>query len=531
MKRILKLSIILFLLSFGLAIALNYFQPFKPEFTLRILHTNDHHAHLEPIKIKDSQLGGIAHRKTLIDSLINQNKTPTLLLDAGDIFQGTLYFNQYLGQADLTFYNQLNYAAVALGNHEFDRGQKTLADFIKKAKFPMLSANLNIDANSPLSGLVKPWVIVPVQNEKIGIFGLTTEETANLSSPGEGVTFTNVIKTAKQTVETLKQEGANKIIALTHIGFESDLNLARQVEGIDIIIGGHTHTPVGSIPGAKNPYPVVEKTPNGNLVLVVTDWEWGKYLGDLEVTFSKNGEVMAWNGSPHAIDRQIQADSEFAQQLQSFSAPLEILRQTIIGKTAVLLDGSRNNIRTKETNLGNLIADAVLNQLKADGGQIAILNGGGIRASIPAGNISISQVIEVLPFGNTIGRVDLTGKQIQQALEHGVSKVELGEGQFPQVAGLRFVYNPKSPPGSRIISIKILDKNSTEKPLDPNATYRVITNSFLMTGGDGYEMMKSGKNAVDTGFLLADVVMDYIQDQSPLNPKVSDRIVAKESNP
>lgn len=527
MKRVLKFSLFLFLLSLGFALALPNFQPFNSEFNLRLLHTNDHHAHLEPVNVNNHQLGGIAQRKTLIDSLRNQSKTPTLLLDAGDIFQGTLYFNQYLGQADLPFYNQLNYAAVALGNHEFDRGQKVLSDFIKKAKFPLLSANLNIDPKSPLSGLVKPWVIVPVQGEKIGIFGLTTEETANLSSPGQGVTFTNSIETAKKTVEILRQKGVNKIIALTHIGFEMDLNLARQVNGIDIIIGGHSHTPLGSTPNAQNSYPVVEKTPNGNQVLVVTDWEWGKYLGDLEVKFDQAGKVIAWNGSLYPVDGKIKADPSFTEQLQTFSTPLNILRETIIGKTAILLEGSRDKIRTQETNLGNLIADAVLQQLKFDGGQIAILNGGGIRASIPAGNITVSQVIEVLPFGNTIGRVDLTGKQIQQALEHGVSKVELGEGQFPQVAGLRFVYNPKSPAGSRIVSVAVFDQNGTEKPLNPNATYRVVTNSFLMTGGDGYDMMMAGKNAVDTGFLLVDAVMDYIKKQSPLNPNRSDRIIAQ----
>lgn len=530
MTRLFKLSVFLFLLSLGFAIALPNLPVFHSEFNLRLLHTNDHHAHLEPININNHSLGGIAQRKTLVDSLINNSKTPTLLLDAGDIFQGTLYFNQYLGQADLPFYNQLNYAAVSLGNHEFDRGQTVLANFIKKAKFPLLSANITLDPKSPLSGLVKPWVIIPVRGEKIGIFGLITEETINLSNPGQGITFKNSIQTAKQTVETLQKKGVNKIIALTHLGIESDLNLARQVNGIDVIIGGHSHTPLGSIPNAKHPYPLVEKNPNGDPVLVVTDWEWGKYLGDLEVKFDQTGNVIDWQGSLHPIDHKIKADTAFAQQLKVFSTPLAILRQTIIGKTALLLDGNRDKIRTQGTNLGNLIADAVLYQLKSDGGQIAILNGGGIRASIPPGNISISQVIEALPFGNTIGRVDLTGQQIKQALEHGVSKVEFGEGQFPQVSGLRFVYNPKAPAGSRIVSIAVLDQKDQEKPLNLNATYRVVTNSFLMTGGDGYESLKAGKNAVDTGFLLVDAVIDYIKEKSPINYNLSDRIIVQQSS-
>ena len=529
MKRTLKFGLSLFLMGMILAIAPQSLGLFESEFNLRILHTNDHHAHLDAITTNDTQMGGIAQRKTLIDRLKAENPGETLLLDAGDIFQGTLYFNQYLGQADLSFYNQMNYQAGTLGNHEFDRGQAILADFIKKAKFPLISANIEIADNSPLKGLVKPWIILSVKGEKIGIFGLTAEETAKLSSPGEGVTFTSSITSAKKAVAELKQQGINKIIGLTHIGFESDFNLAKNVDDIDIIVGGHSHTPLGSMPNAKQPYPVVTNTPNGKTVLVVTDWEWGKYLGDLKVKFNPKGEVISWEGLPHAIDHQIQPDASFSKQLQAFSTPLDILRQTIIGQTSVLLDGSRDKVRTQETKLGNLITDAILNKLRSDGAQIAILNSGAIRSSIPVGNISVSQVIEVLPFGNMIARLDLTGEQIKQALEHGVSQVELGEGRFPQVSGIRFIYDPKAPVGYRVLSVSIIDQTGQEKPLNLTATYRVVTNSFMVNGGDGYDVMKAGKNQVDTGFLLMDVVMDYIKAQSNINLKSGDRIIVKQS--
>jgi len=552
MKPILKYSLILFFIGITLSIAPPSLGLFQPQFNLRILHTNDHHAHLEPVTVSETKpaipgvpavslgvqlasedartAGGIARRKTLVDSLKAINSRETLLLDAGDIFQGTLYFNQYLGQADLPFYNQMNYQAVTLGNHEFDRGQTVLANFIKKAKFPMLSANLKIDHNSPLAGLVKPWVILSVKGKKIGVFGLTTEATAQMSSPGEGVSFTDSIQSAKKAVSELKKQGVNKIIGLTHIGLESDLNLAKNVNDIDIIIGGHSHTPLGLMPNSKQPYPIVETTPNGQKVLVVTAWEWGKYLGDLQVKFNRQGEVISWQGIPHAIDNQIQPDATFAKQLEKFSASLAVLRQTIIGKTSVLLDGSRDQVRTQETNLGNLITDAMLNKLRPDGAQIALLNSGGIRSSIPVGNISVSQVIEVLPFGNTMARLDLTGEQIKQSLEHGVSQVELGEGRFPQVSGLKFIYDPQAPVGYRIISINIIDQSGQEKPIDLTATYRVVTNNFMSTGGDGYEVMKSGKNQIDTGFLLADVVIDYIKQQSDINLKSGDRIITKKSS-
>ena len=519
--------IVLFIWTMLMGIAVHYALTRPQEFSLRVLHTNDHHAHLEAVEVGDATLGGIAQRKTLIDALRGEETAPTLLVDAGDIFQGTLYFNKYLGEADLPFYNELNYEAVAVGNHEFDKGQQVLADFIKQAKFPMVSANIEVAPDSPLAGLIKPWVVREVNGEKIGILGLTTEETALLSSPGEGVEFTDKVEAAKKAISELEKRGVNKIIALTHLGFFNDKELARQVDGIDIIIGGHSHTPLGNMPGATEPYPVVEKTPNGETVLLVTDWEWGKYLGDLQVNFDRQGRLIDWRGSPHAVDSNIKADEVFVAQLDEFKKPLDDLRRQVIGKTAVKLDGDRANIRTQETNLGNLIADAILNKMRVDNGEIAIVNGGGIRASIPAGEVTVGQVLEVLPFGNTVARLDLTGAQVKQALEHGVSQVEQGDGSFPHVSGMRFAWNPKAPAGSRIVSVQVRDEKGNEKPLDPDATYRVVTNNFMMDGGDGYGIFEGGKNQIDTGFLLADVVIDYIRSQSPLTLKAENRIVQK----
>ncbi|MDY7023077.1 MAG: bifunctional metallophosphatase/5'-nucleotidase [Cyanobacteriota bacterium] len=384
---------VLFIWTMLMGIALHNALTSPQEFSLRVLHTNDHHAHLEAVEVGETTLGGIAQRKTLVNSLQAENKAPTLLLDAGDIFQGTLYFNKYLGEADLPFYNELNYAAVAVGNHEFDKGQQVLADFIKQAKFPMVSANIEIVPDSPLAGLIKPWIVKKINGEKIGIIGLTTEETALLSSPGEGVAFTDKVEAARKAVSDLQKQGVNKIIALTHLGFSNDEELARQVDGIDIIIGGHSHTPLGNMPGATLPYPVVEKTPNGETVLLVTDWEWGKYLGDLHVDFDRQGHLTNWVGSPHAVDGKIKPDQAFISQLEQFKRPLDDLRQEVIGKTAVKLEGDRAKIRTQETNLGNLIADAILDKMRIDDGDIAIVNGGGIRASIPAGQVTVGQVL------------------------------------------------------------------------------------------------------------------------------------------
>ncbi|GIV97040.1 MAG: multifunctional 2',3'-cyclic-nucleotide 2'-phosphodiesterase/5'-nucleotidase/3'-nucleotidase [Herpetosiphonaceae bacterium] len=499
-------------------------------FILRILHTNDHHAHLEPVTVGNQKLGGIARRKTLVDQLRTDSAAlgePVLLLDAGDIFQGTLYFNQYEGLADAWFYNELGYDGAAVGNHEFDRGPEALARFIDAINFPMLSANIEVAETSPLYDKIYRWVIFDIDGQEVGVFGLTTEETTILSSPGPDVTFTNYIQAAREAVAELQAEGVNKIIAVTHIGILFDMELARSVEGIDVIVGGHSHSPVGNMPGAVGPYPVVEKAPDGRTVLVVTDWEWGKYLGDIRVVFDNSGQVVYWEGSPHPVDESITPDPTFEAKLQEFAAPLEELRNRVIGSAAVRLNGDRSDVRSKETNLGNLVADATLWKVRSTSGSgdVAIMNGGGIRASIEAGNITVGQVLEVLPFGNTIVWVDLTGAQLKQALENGVSRVEEGAGRFPQVAGMRFAYNPAAPAGSRVVDVQVRGSDGSYKPLNDSATYRVVTNNFLLNGGDGYSVFTEGQNKTDTGLLLADAVMEYIGANSPVNPQTEGRIV------
>jgi 5'-nucleotidase len=500
----------------------------ESRFSLRILHTNDHHAHLEPVKFGDRLLGGIARRRTLIEQIRAESKTnqePLLLLDAGDIFQGTLYFNQYLGQADLDFYNALAYDASTIGNHEFDRGQQVLADFIAKAKFPIISANIDIAPESPLYGKVRPWHVLDIQGEKIGMFGLTTPDTAILASVGDGVKFTDPIAAARKSVLALKQQGINKIVALTHIGFDNDVLLAQKVSDIDIIIGGHSHTSVGNIPKANHPYPLVEKNGTKEPVLVVTDWEWGKYLGDLSVSFDRTGKLIAWAGKPHVLDASIKPNPEFADKLKAYAAPIEALRQKIIGKSLVALDGDRVKLRTSETALGNLIADAILAKTKVDQVQVVLINAGGIRNGFPLGDITMGHVLEALPFGNTITRVELTGKQLTEALESGVSMAEQGEGRFPQVAGIRFVWDSKLPAGKRVTKVEVKDASGKFQLLNPKDIYRVATNNFLASGGDGYRSFAEGENLLETGYLLSDAIAEYITAMSPLQVKIENRIV------
>jgi 5'-nucleotidase / UDP-sugar diphosphatase len=501
-------------------------------YKLRIIHTNDHHARIEPVTGGTPVApihGGVSRRKTLIDAIRDEGGNQ-ILLDAGDVFQGTLWFTQYLGQADLEFYNALGYEAVTIGNHEFDKGQQPLADFIKRANFPVLSANIAIaaDVPAPITGLFKPWIVKEIGGQKIGIFGLTTEETPVLSSPGAGIAFTNYIEAARKAVADLKAQGANKIIALTHIGITFDRELARQVDGIQVIIGGHSHTPMGpqvTPPDPNRPYPEVIASPSNKPVIMATDWEWGRWLGDLTVGFDANGDITSVVAAqPGEVLPIVEPNQGFEDRIKVLGQPLSALRTQVVGETKVPLNGARADVRAKETNLGNLISDAMLEKTRPAGAQLALMNGGSIRTSVDAGPITLGELIEVQPFGNTITLVSLTGDQLKVALENGVSQLETVAGRFPQVAGIRYSFDAAKPAGSRITGVQIADAQGYS-PIKPDATYRVVTNNFLLSGGDGYSVLQAGANKLDTGLIDVDVTAEYVRTHSPISPEVQGRII------
>jgi 5'-nucleotidase len=500
-------------------------------YTLRIIHTNDHHARIEPVMGGTPAApvhGGVSRRKTLIDAIRGEGGNQ-VLLDAGDVFQGTLWFNQYLGLADLEFYHAMGYEAMTIGNHEFDEGPEPLAEFIKRAQFPILSANIVTDASSPIHGLYKPWIVKDVGGQKIGIFGLTTEETPAIASPGQGITFTNYIEAARKSVADLKAQGINKIIALSHIGITFDRELARQVEGIQVIIGGHSHTPMGPMikpEDANRPYPEVIAAPSGKPVIMATDWEWGRWLGDLTVGFDANGDITSVVAAqPTEVLPNIEPDQGFEDRISVLVQPLAALRTRPAGETAVPLNGDRADVRTKETNLGNLIADALLEKGRSAGAQIGLMNGGGIRASIDAGPITLGELLDVQPFGNQLSLVTLTGAQLKEALENGVSQIETTAGRFLQVSNLRYSYDAARPVGDRVTGVQVGDGKGGYTALDPAASYRAATINFLVAGGDGFTVMTQGTNKYDTGLLDVDVTTDYIMARSPVNPPIEGRIV------
>ena len=485
------------------------------DFTLTLLHTDDTHANLEPCMATcaNANLGGVARRYTAIQQVKAEGGN-VLLVDAGDYFQGTLFFNYWQGQEASHFMNALGYQAAAIGNHEFDSGPPALANFIEAANFPVLGANIDASAQVSLTGLIEPYTIIDVAGQSIGIFGLTTEDTSNISSPGPDVIFSDHVAAAEATVATLQAMGVNKIVALTHLGYDVDQPLAAAVSGIDVIVGGHSHTPLGPMPLPVGPYPTVVTSPAGEPVLIVAAWEWGKYLGRLDVTFNTAGVVQSYNGAPIRIDNTIPADPAIAADVAVFAEPILVLQNTVIGVTDVALDGGNPLSRVGETNLGDLICDAMIWKTEGVGTQICITNGGGIRASVATGNMTWGSVLTVLPFGNTVATLGLVGSDVVAALENGVSQYSTTtpSGRFPQVAGMRYSFDPQRPAGHRIISVDVKNGDGSFSPINPNEIYTVTTNDFLRRGGDGYIVFRD--NAIDpydTWDVMADSVVEYIQ--------------------
>ncbi|MGC8905149.1 bifunctional metallophosphatase/5'-nucleotidase [Thermus sp.] len=501
-------------------------------FTLTLVHTNDTHAHLEPVELtlsgKKTPVGGVARRIALFDRL-RASRRNLLFLDAGDVFQGTLYFNQYRGLADRYFMHRALYRVMALGNHEFDLGPGPLADFLKGARFKVVSANVDASQEPRLKGLFAPYAVVEVGGERVGVIGLTTPDTKEIANPGPTVAFLDPYESAQKAVYELLAKGVNKIVVLSHLGYAEDLKLARRLVGAQVIVGGHSHTLLGSFPHKElapaGPYPTVVKNPEGKDVLVVQAWEWGKVVGLLEVTFGAKGELLAYKGEALLMTPEAAPEDFFAKEaLLAYAQPVMALMSQVIAEAKVDLVGERAVVRRRESNLGNLIADGMLWKTKSAGTQIALQNGGGIRASIPKGPITVGKVYEVLPFGNTLVVMDLKGKEVLAALENGVSQWESSAGRFLQVSGLRYAFDLARPAGSRVVRVEV----RTEKgyvPLDLEATYRVVVNNFIANGGDGFAVLKEARGyRVDTGFSDAESFMDYLKELKAVEAGLEGRI-------
>jgi 5'-nucleotidase/UDP-sugar diphosphatase len=508
------------------------------DFELNILHINDLHSRIEAINKFDSTcsaeelakeecFGGFARVKAAIDTrkaALGPNAN-TLVLDAGDQFQGSLFYTQYKSATVSELMNKTGFDAMAVGNHEFDDGPAELLKFIEAAQFPIISGNTMAGDSSELSGKIKPYIIKSFGDQKVAVLSVLATDTDETSSPGNKILFADEISYLNQAVAEVKEQGVNKIVLLSHVGYYRDRQIAAAVDGIDVIVGGHSHTLLSSTDEkAAGPYPSNVKGPSGVDVPIVTAYAYSKYLGELKVVFDDAGVVKSATGAPLLLDATVKPDAEIAARVTELAAPLEEIKRKEVGSATADIDGARETCRTQECSMGNLVADAVLDRVKGQGITISIQGGGGLRASIKSGTITMGDVLTVLPFQNSIATFKLRGSDIREALENGASKIEETAGRFAQVAGLRYTFDPSLPAGKRIIDIDVKEGDAFV-PIDPNKVYGVVTNNYMRAGGDGYDVFANkAEDAYDFGPSLEEAVAAYLTANSPYTPVIDGRI-------
>ena len=515
--------------------------PARAEFRLTILHINDLHSRIEAINRFDSTcsteeavrgecFGGFARIAAKVAerrAALASEGRHSLILDAGDQFQGSLFYIEYKGRDSAELMNAIGFDAMAVGNHEFDDGPQNLASFIEAVEFPVISGNTVVAAaETVLVGKIEPGVTVERGGEKIAILSVLATDTDETSSPGPNVSFLDEVAYLKQAVREVEAAGIDKIVLLSHVGFVRDREIAAAVDGIDVIVGGHSHTLMSNtVPGVPA-YPFLVRNPSGRDVPIVQAYAYSKYLGELDVVFDDDGNVVSATGEPHLLDASVVPDPAMEARIAELSSPLLEIRNRVVGSTTAPLDGARNACRFGECIMGNLIADAILDRLSQQGVEIVITNGGGLRAAIDGGEVTMGEVLTVLPFQNTVATFRMTGKDIRASLEHGVSGLEEGAGRFPQVAGLRYVFDATAAPGGgRIATVDVVGADGETIPLDDDRIYTVATNNYLRGGGDGYALfVTNALDAYDYGPNLEDVVAEYLGRNSPYAPLIDGRV-------
>ncbi len=473
----------------------------KAELTL--LHLNDVYE-ISPQRGK----GGMAPLMTLLkaERARAANSITTL---GGDLISPSLLSGMTQGSQMIELMEAIGLDIAGLGNHEFDFGDDVLAKHMAASKFTWLASNTLVDGK-PFGG-AKATVIRRVGDMKVGLFALLTPETAHLSSPGKGVSFTPVLAAAETAVKALNEQGAQAIIAITHLDIAQDRGLARAVRGINVILGGHDHDPISFYEGGT----LILKAGHDAHFLAVADLK-------LEMKKGRRGMKLAMAVQWRFLSTSgVAPDPAVAAVVAGYEKQLDEKLNIAVGKTSVELDSRRATLRTGESNWGNLIANALRQAVKAD---IGLTNGGGIRGdrTYEAGStLTRRDVLTELPFGNVVVKLELSGADLLAALENGVGRVEDKAGRFPQVAGLRFVYDPAKDKGSRVISVGI-----GGQALDRAKLYTVATNDYIANGGDGYGALKGAKVVIGAagGPLMATVVMDYITAKGVIAPKLTGRI-------
>lgn len=480
-----------------------------PENAIRItiVHTNDTHA-----RVKEGDGMGLAKISSLVQEMKQENPN-TLVLDAGDTLHGQTIATLNEGESIVELMNTLGYDAMVPGNHDFNYGYERLVALSGKTNFPIIAANVIKEDGSHL---FTPYVIKEIGGIKVGLFGLATPETSYKTHPDnvKGLTFSDPCVAAAEMVALLEEQ-TDVILCIAHLGMDAasvdtSTKVANEVEGINLIIDGHSHT-------------VLDQGQITGNTMIVSTGEYAKNLGIVDLVVA-DGHVVDIKPKLLTMEgaAEVVPDEAIVKTIEKIEAEQAVILNEVVGKTDVELEGAREKVRVGETNLGNLITDAMVALTGAD---CALTNGGGIRASIPVGNITKGHVIEVLPFGNYIVTKKVTGADIKAALEHGTSAYPESLGGFPHVSGIKFVIDTSKTTGERVTDVTI-----NGKPIATKGEYILATNDFMAAGGDNYTMFADDA-ILNEYSALDEAVITYIMGRESISPEVEGRITARDGSP
>lgn len=517
----------------GLCCVLVFGMARSGELELRLLHANDTHAFLagsdaggNACFASEACWGGMGR----IAAAIRQARAEqdnVIALDAGDQFQGTLFYSIAKWPVIAAVDGSMPYDAMTLGNHEFDDGCAALADFLAAQPLPVVAANLKPGKDCPLSGSrIRPYEIREIRGVRVGIIGLANDGIGKLPAVCPQTAVSDTQATLEACVHELEAQGVRHIIVLTHLGLERDLALARAVSGVDVIVGGHSHSYLGRT-SPEGPYPLVEHAPDGSPVLVVTAGRAARRLGDLTIVFDAAGVPRRWSGEARELVPSLPVAEDVERVVADAAGTLEACRTTIIGGHDVHMPDGMEQCRAGECLAGMVLVDAMLEFGRSQGASVALYNSGGVRAALPPGSISRGDVMTAYPFAGGIQIREYTGEQLRQALENGIAEKNGTGPHLLQVAGLRYEADVSRPAGRRLISVSCMDEDGKARPLDPQARYVVVLGEYLTQGGDGFQMLKEGRLLQKCSLNDQELAEDYIRRHSPLPPPETGRICLK----
>lgn len=486
---------------------------------LTILHTNDLHSHDESYTEHSREIGGFSRIGHMIRLLKKEAPDHTLVIDAGDIFQGTPLFALYKGEVEVNMLNKMGYDIYTIGNHEFDEGPKNLAKQLGQAKFDVINCNMDLQQEPELAAVVKPYTVKTIDGQKIAFVGAVAPDLLQLSMGTGNVkmkaTGQDWIQPVADQVHKLKDEGINKIILVTHCGVELDKQLGQQLPEVDAIIGGHSHTRLDK--------PIVIDHADGTTTTIVQTGCYGRTLGKLDLTFDPHGRVIDKDTHYRLINMtaKIQQDADLKAYVDEKMKPLLGLRRDVLSEAKGDFDNYFRNYPW-DTALGDLITDAIFEEGRDYGVQIAFENRGGMRSRIDKGPVTEEKVQEILPFDNKVTFATVNGATLLAAVEHGLG-TGLG-GRFLDEHGLKIAYDPGKPAGNRLVFALVQESDGSWSPVKKESLYKIAINDFSFKGGEGYDFSKA-TNQKYTPDKISVALEHYLHKHKVITPSRPSRIV------